>query len=821
MTDGLYFSEDSLPLDWSEATNSKPLYGPKGAMLAVLPRAWTLPFVLIPSSLLSDAVDIHDSLLSLGEKFFLRALALAGDQGKLIVRSSVVGESIWDRGSYESLIVQASKEDFARRFIDTVTRVRASTAGKPTGLVIQRYIRPRARGEFGNLLRISKTRDQWELSEEGADDATSRIRFNTQRDEAASVNAPLHIRPRLTRERLFGSIAAWLNTYLLRGRSQRLNCEWVSDHKQIYIVQVDEEDEDLYGINPFQLYVSPTHTPKVATGRFLAHASGSDKLLLKQWDKLKVLDELWEGDVSHRPMLFYLPLARLPRNGDAPSLDILVEDFCSLIGPDNIVIRTSVRGGAEKLLNLPRTECLSPKEAACWCLQTRDRLVDEGASTEDLAFVVHRFIGARASAWARAEPGNPVIEIHGLWGLPDALQYCPYDTWEVHLPTEVATEYPEYKSNILIPESNGKWKHVRVKNELARHLCISGRQAVELAKRSAAISKRLQKPCHIMWFIDCVGEGGAHFSIPWYWAAAHEAERNMDRSNYRITVVSDRQTLERFAALQGPRTRQAIELRPVDPDLMRDSKFIEAVGRTAHEKGVPVILAGSTLAHAYYQLRRQGCTVVTPSQKEHSRIRRSMTFGKIVRDKIPNRIAQRQEAEITRAVPTQVAKGFLVSKVLEEALELRNATDRGAKVMELADLFEVIRALARADNIPVEEVISEAEGKRKKSGGFDDGLVLLQTGILGREREDILDHDRHSAQLLARRIAADAYEVPFTFFGFMEMNKVRSIVFDELGMRLDVMLKGDRIELRLSQEAEQLDLPLDLSLPGESGPKSV
>jgi hypothetical protein len=115
--------------------------------------------------------------------------------------------------------------------------VLASAPGKKVGLVIQSHVNPRARGEFGNLLRVSKTRDHWELSVD-ASGTTSRISFNTQRDEAANPRIPLEFKPKVPRERLFGSIAAWLNNYLLRGHSQRVNCEWIADHNYIYLVQV-------------------------------------------------------------------------------------------------------------------------------------------------------------------------------------------------------------------------------------------------------------------------------------------------------------------------------------------------------------------------------------------------------------------------------------------------------------------------------------------------------------------------------------------------------------------------------------------------------
>jgi hypothetical protein len=151
------------------------------------------------------------------------------------------------------------------------------------------------------------------------------------------------------------------------------------------------------------------------------------------------------------------------------------DDFRTLIGGAGIVVRTSVRAGAEKLPNLPRTECLTPEVAASWCIETARKL------SHDIAFVAHRFVASRASARVGAEPGNPIVEINSLWGLLDALQYCPYDIWEAHVPTGVAIDYPNYKSDMLISRSDGSWEYVRVKNELARGNRIGSREAKDIA----------------------------------------------------------------------------------------------------------------------------------------------------------------------------------------------------------------------------------------------------------------------------------------------------------------------------------------------------
>lgn len=807
MIEDVLFSEDTPPFDWSDAVSRKTIYGPKGALLNTLPRPWTPPFALVPASVFSQTAGNGHELIGLGEAFISRIKSLA-EGGSLIVRSSVVGESIWDSGRFESVIIDSAEEGFETKLRDATNRVLASAQDKQIGLVIQRYIQHTSQGKFGNLLRISKTRDHWELSTVTADGTTSRIRFNTQRDEAAATENGLLIKPRLAERRLFGSVAAWLNNALLRGRSRRVNCEWVTDNRQFYLVQIDEEDEDFDGLNPFQVRVWAAHRPGTAKGSFLKHASGN---ALQAWDKLQALNELWEYDAPYKPTLFYVPLSDLSRSDELTAMQRLEDDFRTLIGPDNIVIRTSAPAG-QKPPNLPRTECLRPDTAAAWCLEKCVEFRKRNENLNDFAFVTHPFIPARASAWVRAEPGSAVVEVHSLWGLPDALQYFPYDIWEVHLHTEVATEYPDYKSNTLIPREDGGWEYVRIKNELARSLSIGRREAVDLAHRTASIAQRIGRACHVMWFVDCMDSEGIRFNLPWYWTEAHDTEKNVDRSNYKVIEISDPSSLKAFENITESRWKQAIHLRPTDHNLMRDKEFIESVGTAANKAGVPVILAGSTLAHAYYQLRRQNCTVITLGEKEHSRVRRSLDFGKLVRDNIPARITQRQESEITREIPDELLKGFLTGKLLEEALEVRNAEGTEQKTVELADVYEVIRALAHAECIPLDDVVAKADEKKGKAGGFEKGLVLLQTGILSRDRETMPDVDRPLTQVLARKISSDSYEIPFSFFGFMELDQPRTLVFENFGVRLTVRLKGDRIELRLSREAEQLELPLDLTI---------
>ncbi len=157
-------------------------------------------------------------------------------------------------------------------------------------LVLQQFLDPRQRGEFGNLLPdFQELRDQWEITTHEHGYAAS-FRLNVQRDAAAVSGSPLTAKPRLQRERLFGSIGAWVNNELLRGQSARLNVEWISDSTNFFLVQLDEEDADLCGVNPLQIAISPVHKSVGGSGKYIRVA---DQAAINHWDKLRVLDELW------------------------------------------------------------------------------------------------------------------------------------------------------------------------------------------------------------------------------------------------------------------------------------------------------------------------------------------------------------------------------------------------------------------------------------------------------------------------------------------------------------------------------------------------
>jgi hypothetical protein len=86
--------------------------------------------------------------------------------------------------------------------------------------------------------------------------------------------------------------------------------------------------------------------------------------------------------------------------------------------------------------------------------------------------------------------------------------------------------------------------------------------------------------------------------------------------------------------------------------------------------------------------------------------------------------------------------------------------------------------------------------------------VLLQTGISVTDRNSVADLERSIGDVLADQTSDETADIPFSFFGFMKLDQPRSVYFEKLNVRLDIILRPDRLELKLLRSAEQLGLPL-------------
>jgi predicted house-cleaning noncanonical NTP pyrophosphatase (MazG superfamily) len=102
------------------------------------------------------------------------------------------------------------------------------------------------------------------------------------------------------------------------------------------------------------------------------------------------------------------------------------------------------------------------------------------------------------------------------------------------------------------------------------------------------------------------------------------------------------------------------------------------------------------------------------------------TYNKLVRDKIPQIIESKGKEFSTKVLNDKDYIKYLKEKAYEELDEYCAAEMNGEAVEELADLLEVIRALAKQHGSTIEEIEAVRKDKEEKRGGFKDKMFLIE-----------------------------------------------------------------------------------------------
>ena len=98
-----------------------------------------------------------------------------------------------------------------------------------------------------------------------------------------------------------------------------------------------------------------------------------------------------------------------------------------------------------------------------------------------------------------------------------------------------------------------------------------------------------------------------------------------------------------------------------------------------------------------------------------------MEFNKLVRDRIPAIIEAGGERPVTRILNDEEYLRCLEQKLDEETAEYHE----GKNLEELADILEVVYALAEGLGHSREELLSVCEKKHEARGGFADRVFLI------------------------------------------------------------------------------------------------
>ena len=99
-------------------------------------------------------------------------------------------------------------------------------------------------------------------------------------------------------------------------------------------------------------------------------------------------------------------------------------------------------------------------------------------------------------------------------------------------------------------------------------------------------------------------------------------------------------------------------------------------------------------------------------------------YNKLVRDKIPEIITNNGGVPFIKILDDIEYKSELEKKLNEEYLEVLGTTISNDRIEELADMLEIISALAEVEGKTLDDVIDVSKAKKLRRGGFSKRIFL-------------------------------------------------------------------------------------------------
>jgi predicted house-cleaning noncanonical NTP pyrophosphatase (MazG superfamily) len=531
----------------------------------------------------------------------------------------------------------------------------------------------------------------------------------------------------------------WANRF-----QHRIHLEWIWDGESVRIVQADEEVSS-GGVAPKSLLpkaLQPFSAPKLKVFR---RATTAD---LSRYGKLQ--NAAIYTRLGYEMPAFYVldqpGIIEAVRQG-APPKDLLWDLGKLLARP--LVLRTDgLAIPKDKREMLPRSDELRTVDAVLdWIRDDLPRKLDEARlAGTSIALIAHHFIPSVASAWARAEPGKPFVRIESLWGLPEGLYWLSHDTVEVD--TNV-TKRPlsstrpltkrfrfsrkiRFKGSFIAPDDSGKWVSQKTAPPSDWAASIESKEwLAEIAWTTRRIAEEEKQAVSVMWFVGNHPTATGHKVLPWWHtkSALSDTPTAAPARKYRTSVDVKVQTPDDWTKLEASVARgdriERIVVEPTDPSLVRNPEFATSVALLAKQHNIVVELSGGILSHAYYILRREGARVecVDLFGGEEDRLE----FDKLVRDKVLESIEGRGERADSATLVGDALVQALKRKLVEEALETLDAKSGEDVLAELADVLEVVQSLSIALDLRASDLEAARTEKRLAKGGFEKGVMLLQT----------------------------------------------------------------------------------------------
>ena len=96
------------------------------------------------------------------------------------------------------------------------------------------------------------------------------------------------------------------------------------------------------------------------------------------------------------------------------------------------------------------------------------------------------------------------------------------------------------------------------------------------------------------------------------------------------------------------------------------------------------------------------------------------TYNKLIRDRIPELIERAGKTPHTRVLDEEEMEKALKEKLLEEVNEFIESD----QIEEIADILEVIEAIAKLRGVHMALIAGMKEEKKEERGGFEKRLLL-------------------------------------------------------------------------------------------------
>ncbi|KAA6344190.1 hypothetical protein EZS27_008161 [termite gut metagenome] len=711
-------------------SKDKGIVGGKAVGLFLLDKD-TLPFAVITTSLykewINNSVNAKNILQEIINQTLISQFKLL-NVSNYIIRSSAIVETSRERGNYVSSQGNISNENL----LDTIINIWLENKdlckeieNNSFAVIIQQYILPIRVGHISNERRISREINLWHIEQYRRDGqflGSKRIKYNDNNEKFNNWNC--------STEKELNNTLKQLPTYLYQKnqKEKRVHIEWIWDKKRLWIVQCDYDEVIEMPPPPGAEWQMPKNNLSIDFD-FSIIKKLSDLKDCK-WSKVKCVQTFIELGLPFGEVYILDDAKNLEKLSSGKISKELESDLKKLLEYP-IVIRMDIvaKSDYERIL-LPRTDTvLTLDDAKQYLIEKSKYYMDAHVVSDDFCFLIHRFILSQSCALALAKPNKPMARIDSTWGIVDGLYYHPHDSFEISLSNKKIKKLIRCKSEYIDIHSNGQWFSKKSGKDYDWKESLTKKLIIEIADYTTKIANHLDKSITVMYFVGIDERTGYGKILPWFYIddeVTENSERFADSifSNNYILIETKEDMGNIADKIQDRRHKYTIKLRP-NADIIRDKDIVEEIADFAIKNNIPVEMAGSILAHPYYILKKKGVRVrcINKFEPQYS----SQTFDKLVRDKIAINIEQKGEKTRTIKVDSKELLQFLKKKAIEEALEFFWENDNDAIIEELADIYEVIRSSCNIFGKSIEDVKAIADNKLKSKGGFESGIVLVDT----------------------------------------------------------------------------------------------